>query len=101
MKDNRRNVTPTNDGDSGNTHSPISDEPGFIPLLFSVNDGDHIVLWKENARHSQQRNRNLDEEHTKQSRQLLKESINKYGKPLGSLRLYDNGLVTMGLETDA
>lgn len=99
MKEKRHDVTPTNDDQSGNTQRPMSShEPDFIPLLFSVNDDDHIVLWKEHARHLRQRNRN--EEHTKQSEQLLKESISRYGKPLGGLRLYDDGLVTLGIKTN-
>lgn len=76
-------------------------EPDFVALPFSVNNDDQIALWKEFARHSQQWDDNNKEEHKKEEEQLLDESLAKYGAPLGSLRLYDNGLVTIGLKRDA
>jgi hypothetical protein len=101
MEDKIQDVTQKNDGDSCNTQTTISNhEPDFIPLIFTVDQNNQIVLWKEHARHHQQWE-GTQEQYLRQTEQMLKQLANKYGAPLGSLRLYDNGLVTLGLKYDA
>jgi len=102
MKENVPHVTQREDIHSGNTHTLMSsNEPDFISLAFSVNPNKQIVLWKEQARLQQQWDGGSEKEYLKAAEQLLEQLKEKYGAPLGSVRLYDHGLVTLGVITDA